>query len=87
MPSLITVLLHPESRRPDPEPAPVDLARVILVGTCVWAAVLIGAVIARVAGVAGAISWVWVAVVGVVLGLLGLLWTRRNRTRWQSETA
>ena len=86
MPSVLSVLLHPETRRPDPEPAAVDLARVILVGTCVWAAVLVGAVIARAAGVSGATAWLWVAVVGVALGGLGLLWSRRNRARWQSET-
>ena len=87
MPKLFTVLRHPESRRPDPEPAAVDLGRVILIGTAVWACVLVGAVVARIAEVEGATRWIWVAVVGVALGGVGLLWSRRNRSRWQSETA
>lgn len=86
MPSLLDVLLRPETRRPDPEPVAVDLERVILVGTAVWLAVLVGAAIARWAGVLGATDVVWVAVVGTALGGLGILWSRRNRTRWQTET-
>lgn len=86
MPSIIDILLRPESRRPDPEPVAVDLERVILVGTAVWVAVLLGAGVARLAGVTGATSVLWIAVVGTALGGLGLLWARRNRTRWQNET-
>ena len=86
MPSLLDVLLRPQSRRPDPEPVAVDLGRVVLIGTGVWLAVLAGAVVARLTGVSGATSWIWVAVVGAALGGLGLLWSRRNRARWQTET-
>lgn len=86
MPSLKDVLLRPESRRPDPEPVRVDLGRVVLVGTIVWALVLLGAGVARLAGVTGATEVLWVAVVGVLLGLLGILWSRRNRARWENET-
>lgn len=83
---MIDVLLRPESRRPDPEPAAVDLERVILLGTIVWGAVLLGAAVSRLAGAAAATSVLWVAVVGVALGGVGTVWSRRNRRRWQTET-
>lgn len=86
MPSIIDVLLRPESRRPDPEPVAVNLERTILLGTALWFVVLLGAVVARLAEVSGATAWIWVAVVGVTLGGVGMLWSRRNRERWQTET-
>lgn len=86
MPSILDVLLRPESRRPDPEPVKVDLERVILVGTAVWLAVLVGAGVVRLTGVSGATSVLWVAAVGTALGGVGMVWSRRNRIRWQTET-
>lgn len=85
MPSLLTVLRDPSSRRPDPEPAAVDLFRVIAVGTVVWALVLVGALVVLLATELDAQLWVQVAAVGVILGGIGLAWARKNRSRWQTE--
>jgi len=68
-------MLHP--RRTPPPPVPVDLARVMRVGTLVWAAAL---VVTLVLAVVGSIAWdaVWVCGVGIALGLLGVRWARRH---------
>ncbi|WP_456786676.1 DUF2530 domain-containing protein [Cellulomonas sp. P5_C5] len=79
MPSVITRLLHPT--RTPPPPVDVDLGRVMLVGTGVWAvAFVVAAVLAW--GEDDA-SWMpaWVCATGVLLGLLGVLWARRNTAR------
>ncbi|NLF05218.1 MAG: DUF2530 domain-containing protein [Actinomycetales bacterium] len=85
MPSLLTVLRDPSSRRPDPEPLAVDLFRVIAVGTAIWGAVLLGAVVVHLTTATDAARWVQVACAGLALGGIGLAWSARNRKRWQSE--
>lgn len=87
MPSLLTVLRDPSSRRPDPEPLAVDLFRVIAIGTAVWGAVLVGAVVVHLATSTDAARWVQVSCAGLALGGLGLAWAARHRARWQSERA
>lgn len=75
MPSVISTLLHPQ--RTPPPPIDVDLARVMGVGTGVWAVVLVvTSVLWRLDVVPG--TWVWVGAAGVVLGFVGVLWARRN---------
>ncbi|WP_082495025.1 DUF2530 domain-containing protein [Cellulomonas sp. Leaf334] len=78
MPSLIARLLHPT--RTPPPPVDVDLGRVMLVGTAVWGVAFVVAVVLAGSGDA---SWMpaWVCATGVVLGLLGVLWARRNTAR------
>ena len=78
MPSLIARLLHPT--RTPPPPVDVDLGRVMLVGTGVWAVAFVVAVV--LAGSDEA-SWMpaWVCATGVLLGLFGVLWARRNSER------
>ena len=85
MPSLLTVLRDPSSRRPDPEPAAVDLFRVVAIGTLVWAGVLVGAAVVHLATATDATRWIQIACAGLALGGLGMLWSARNRARWQSE--
>ena len=78
MPSLIARLLHPT--RTPPPPVDVDLGRVMLVGTGIWA---VGFVVAAVLAWGEDASWMpaWVCATGAVLGLLGLVWARRHTER------
>ena len=75
VPSVIDTLLHPQ--RTPPPPIDVDLARVMGAGTVAWAASMV------VTGVLWWLDlapgeWVYVCGAGVVLGLAGVLWSRRN---------
>ena len=68
MPSPFSTLLHPT--RTTPPPVDIDLGRVVLAGTGVWAlALLVTAVLA----LTGEVVWdiVWVCATGVVLGFVG----------------
>ncbi|GEK21498.1 DUF2530 domain-containing protein [Cellulomonas xylanilytica] len=78
MPSLIARLLHPT--RTPPPPVDVDLGRVMLVGTGVWT---VAFVVAAVLAWGEDASWMpaWVCATGIVLGLLGMVWARRNTAR------
>ena len=82
--SALRRLLSPADRRPAPAPLEVDLRPVILVGTAVWAVVLVVAVVATIAGARGGTVCA-VAAVGMALGGTGLLWDRRNRARYMPE--
>lgn len=59
--------------RPPPEPLQVDAVRVVAWGTALWAVAVIVLVIfsARLAE-SGDLIWLWSAVSGLLLGLLGL---------------
>ncbi|GIG38804.1 DUF2530 domain-containing protein [Cellulomonas phragmiteti] len=75
MPTVLSTLLHPQ--RTPPPPIDVDLARVMVVGTAVWAVALLvtGALWLRdvVPG-----TWPCMCAAGVVLGVIGYGWSRRN---------
>ena len=75
VPTLLRTLLHPQ--RTPPPPIDVDLARVMGVGTSVWGlALVVTGVLWSLGVVPGA--WVWVAAAGIALGLIGVVWARRN---------
>ncbi|WP_418275950.1 DUF2530 domain-containing protein [Isoptericola jiangsuensis] len=78
MPSVVSLLLHPDRRRPTPEPPPSNLRRVIWFGIAAWAVALVASVIALAAGVDDAGEIVATCVAGLILGGLGLLWTSRH---------
>ncbi len=71
----------PRTRRPDPEPLRTDDRGAVLVGTVVWAVLLVVALVERDRLEAdGNGWWVWTPVVGIALGLLGLrVVSRRHR--------
>ena len=71
---LVDTLLHPQ--RTPPPPIDVDLARVMVAGTALWVVALVVALL-RWADVVAA-EWGWVCAAGVLLGVVGLLWARRN---------
>ncbi|WP_421732332.1 DUF2530 domain-containing protein [Cellulomonas sp.] len=76
MPSPFATLLHPT--RTTPPPVAIDLERVVFVGTGIWAvALLVTGVFVLVGDLEPDI--VWVCATGIVLGLLGAGWARRNR--------
>lgn len=70
----------PPPRRPDPEPLETDDVRVVAVGTALWLLALVAALAFR-----GRLAddgngdWVWVALAGLFLGLVGLRYVRRRR--------
>ncbi|HEX5560065.1 MAG TPA: DUF2530 domain-containing protein [Nocardioidaceae bacterium] len=76
------LLLRPEERRPDPEPLKTDDRKAIGIGTVVWAVLAVVALVFRSElERAGHDWWVWCAVAGFVLGLLGLGYLHRRELR------
>lgn len=69
-------------RRPDPEPLEVDEVRIVTIGTVLWAvaAIVTFAVRGRLED-AGHGWWPWTCLAGVGLGLLGIEYCRRRRSR------
>jgi hypothetical protein len=64
------------------EPLDVDAVRTVQVGTGLWTAALIGCLVFRdQLEEADREWWLWVAVAGVVLGVLGIAITTRRRRR------
>jgi hypothetical protein len=73
--SLIAVVLHPERRKPAPEPVGVNMRPVTLTGIGAWVvALLVASVLWFVGDVP--IRVVWTCGAGVVLGLVGLVLVR-----------
>jgi hypothetical protein len=71
VPSLIAVVLHPERRKPAPEPVPVNMRPVALTGIGAWVVAMIVAWVLWYLGDAP-ITVVWTCGAGVVLGVAGL---------------
>ncbi|MGY4643723.1 DUF2530 domain-containing protein [Cellulomonas sp. URHB0016] len=63
--------------RTPPAPVPVDLGRVMLVGSAVW---LVALGVSTLLALVGAVSWMltWVCVAGLVTGMFGWDWARRH---------
>ncbi len=80
MPSFIELALRPERRKPAPEPVPVSLRPVFLVGIGMWLVALVVALVLWLTGAVGPHGTVTCAV-GAALGGLGLVWTRRHTGR------
>jgi len=85
VPSFVTLLLHPDRRRPDPAPRRVDLRVVILAGMALWTLALVVCVVLLATGLLGARA-VATCGAGLVLGLLGLVWERRHRASYRAGT-
>lgn len=77
---------RPDERRPDPPPLDTDDRKAVLVGTAVWAVLLVLALVFRDRLAAdGHGWWVWTPVVGIALGLYGLRVVARRRRRTGTE--
>ena len=71
---------RPAERRPDPPPLEADEPRVAAVGTVVFTAGLVAALVLRDRLAEAGLEWlVWSCVTGIVLGLVGSVYTRRRR--------
>lgn len=75
--SLLTLLLHPDRRRPGPAVIQVDLRRVVLGGMLAWTVALIACGALYLLGDVG-VTAVLTCAAGLALGGLGLLWVRRR---------
>ncbi|MBD7917221.1 DUF2530 domain-containing protein [Cellulomonas sp. Sa3CUA2] len=75
MPTVLSTLMHPQ--RTPPPPIDVDLARVMGVGTAVWTVALLVTGVLWLTGVVPG-RWPSMCAAGAVLGLIGVLWARRN---------
>lgn len=76
MPSLIELVLHPDRRKPAPEPVPVSLAPAFVVGSIGWLVALTVALAWPGYSAPGVV--VGTCLVGAGLGGLGVLWDRRH---------
>jgi hypothetical protein len=83
VPSFVTLLLHPDRRRPDPAPRRVDLRAVILAGMALWTVALVVCAVLLATGVLGPRA-VATCAAGLVLGVLGLAWERSNRASYRA---
>ncbi|MFF3065919.1 DUF2530 domain-containing protein [Oerskovia sp. NPDC057915] len=81
---MISLLVHPERRRPSPPALRVDLKPVILVGMSLWAAALVVSVVLLVLDRA-TFELPATCAAGIVLGMVGLGWERRNRNEYRSQ--
>lgn len=71
---------RPAERRPDPPPLEADEPRVAAVGTVVFTVGLLASLAFRDRLAAAGLEWmVWSCVTGIVLGLVGSVYTRRRR--------
>lgn len=74
--------LKDSERRPDPAPLATDDRKAMLVGLAAWVVALIlvlfffGA-----ASDAGNGWWLWTCVAGIIIGVLGLIYTQARRKR------
>ena len=84
MPSLVSLLLHPELRRPGPPPVRVDLRRVLLLGIAAWTVALVVALVLLATG-NGDVEVVATCGAGIVLGGAGLLWEKRHRREYLGD--
>lgn len=75
--------LKQHERRPSPAPVPTDDRAAFLVGIVLWLLALVAIVMFLAPlSAAGNGWWLWIAVTGVVLGIIGLLYTHlRGRRR------
>ncbi|HSP52882.1 MAG TPA: DUF2530 domain-containing protein [Cryobacterium sp.] len=72
--------LKDSERRPDPLPARADARKAFLAGSAGWLVALVLAVVFRgELAAAGVGWWLWAAIIGFGLGLLGLAWVQFRR--------
>ena len=81
---MLDLFLHPERRRPGPQPLQVDLRRTILAGIALWCAGLVVLLVLAVAFDADVASKLIVCATGLGLGLLALVWEHTNRRRYRA---
>jgi hypothetical protein len=78
VPTIRSLLAHPEERRPSPPAPRADLFRVFVAGIGLFVIGLIVALVLQLTG-RGSLEAVGICGTGIVLGGLGLVWARRHR--------
>lgn len=74
--------LKDSERRPDPTPVTTDDRKAMLVGTVLWLVALVALLAFAEPIIDAGNSWLlWTCVVGLMLGLIGLLYTQRRHRR------
>ncbi|WP_227748714.1 DUF2530 domain-containing protein [Oerskovia douganii] len=80
---MLSLLIHPERRRPNAPALRVDLRPVILVGMSLWAVGLVAAVVLLALDRA-TFELPATCAAGIALGVVALGWERRNRSEYRS---
>jgi FtsH-binding integral membrane protein len=76
----VRIWLKDSERRPDPEPVETDDRKAMLVGIAVWVVFLaVLLLFIEPLNAAGNLWWLWTAVAGLALGLIGLIYTHVRR--------
>lgn len=81
---MFDLFLHPERRRPGPQPLQVDLRRIILAGMALWALAALVLGVLAVGFDRDVTSKLAVCATGLGLGLLALAWEHVNRRRYRA---
>ena len=81
---MLDLFLHPERRRPGPQPLQVDLRRTIVVGIALWCVAIIALGVLAVGFDADVTSKLIICTTGLGLGLLALVWEHTNRRRYRA---
>lgn len=81
---MIGLILHPERRRPSPQPRQVDLRKVIFAGLALWCLAALVLVIVGLATDLAVADNLKVCFTGFGLGLLALGWEHNNRRRYRA---
>lgn len=83
--------LSESERRPDPAPARADARKAVAAGTAAWLVALVLALVLRAQLEAAGFGWfVWAALTGFTLGVVGLVVVqvvRRRNVRQEAESA
>jgi len=79
---MMSLLIHPERRRPNPPALRVDLRPVILVGIGLWTTALLVSLVLLVLDRA-TYEPAATCAAGIALGLVGLVWERRHRNGYR----
>lgn len=81
---MIDLFLHPERRRPGPQPLQVDLRRTIVVGIGLWLVAIVVLAVLKIAFDADVAGKLIVCATGLGLGVVALLWEHTNRRRYRA---
>ena len=78
----------PSPRRADPEPFETDDVAIVTLGTVLFGAALLAALVLRDRLVDGGNEgWTWIFAAGAFLGLIGVRYVRRRRTALRSAAS
>lgn len=74
------IWLKDSERRPDPKPVETDDRKAMLVGIALWiVALAVLLLFMEQLTAAGNLWWLWTAIAGLALGLIGLIYTHARR--------